>query len=608
MLLCAALPAIASATSYQVDDVPGLRDAVAAANANPGHDEVVLEPGTYDLSEVPGPPDNTNDVDIFDDLTIRGAGPGVVLDPKGTEKVLHLKTAGKSLEVDDVALTGGDFFSGAAIESFGDLTLDNVDIYRNVSGGNGDSGFGVIRLMDGVTKATIRNSRIHDNSVGGGGPGASGYGIINVEMNTVPTEVTIENTQIDHNKGSENGPYALGTIKFGGHDSTSGTLNVIDSTISDNVLGTPGMGSSYGAGISFRSGAGSELNIDGSTFARNWASGGFGFGGAIDFAARGGSTMHVTNSTFTGNRAGGGVGGGNGYGAAFKFEPENDDGTAVLINDTIVGNEANVPDTVGSAGFDSAGGTVQIGNTILAGNLAKHDPDCWNDVPTTSLGHNIVGVPGTCALAGLQDKIGVASLLAGLADNGGPTETMSPLPGSPAIDGGDAAICPSTDQRGMLRPSPSGGSCDIGAVESEQQADGSLNQPTAPDQSPKVETKTKAPTIGGLEIVPSSFWPVTGASRAIKDRRTYGTSIRFSLSRAALVRFRIERRRNAGSSRFRRLKGSLVRSGKAGPNSIRFSGRLRGKALREGSYRLVIVAFDGGQESAVSRARFRIRG
>jgi hypothetical protein len=51
-------------------------------------------------------------------------------------------------------------------------------------------------------------------------------------------------------------------------------------------------------------------------------------------------------------------------------------------------------------------------------------------------------------------------LLAPLADNGGPNETMALWPGSPAIDAG-ATGCPPIDQRGV----PRNGNCDIGAYE-----------------------------------------------------------------------------------------------------------------------------------------------
>jgi hypothetical protein len=54
--------------------------------------------------------------------------------------------------------------------------------------------------------------------------------------------------------------------------------------------------------------------------------------------------------------------------------------------------------------------------------------------------------------------------LAPLGDNGGPTLTMALLPGSPAIDEGDPADYPVTDQRGYFRPA--GSAPDIGAFES----------------------------------------------------------------------------------------------------------------------------------------------
>jgi hypothetical protein len=56
-----------------------------------------------------------------------------------------------------------------------------------------------------------------------------------------------------------------------------------------------------------------------------------------------------------------------------------------------------------------------------------------------------------------------------------------------------------------------------------------------------------------------------------------------------------------------RLRGSFKHIGKAGTNSFKFTGRLAGKALKPGSYRLVAVARDAaGNASSVKRARFRI--
>jgi hypothetical protein len=53
----------------------------------------------------------------------------------------------------------------------------------------------------------------------------------------------------------------------------------------------------------------------------------------------------------------------------------------------------------------------------------------------------------------------VDPMLGALADNGGPTPPIAPLPGSPALAAG--SDCPPTDQRGMPRADP----CTLGALE-----------------------------------------------------------------------------------------------------------------------------------------------
>src|SRR5206468_427787 len=50
-------------------------------------------------------------------------------------------------------------------------------------------------------------------------------------------------------------------------------------------------------------------------------------------------------------------------------------------------------------------------------------------------------------------------------DNGGPTQTMALLAGSPAADAGDDAGAPAYDQRGPGFPRVVGGAIDIGAFE-----------------------------------------------------------------------------------------------------------------------------------------------
>src|SRR5262249_31099524 len=97
-----------------------------------------------------------------------------------------------------------------------------------------------------------------------------------------------------------------------------------------------------------------------------------------------------------------------------------------------------------------------------------------------SRGHNLVGAGAGCPSDGPGDltvdpaKV-FTTVLGPLQNNGGQTETHALLPGSPAIDAGDA-VCTdangaplTTDQRGKPRPVDGNGdgtrACDIGAFE-----------------------------------------------------------------------------------------------------------------------------------------------
>jgi uncharacterized repeat protein (TIGR01451 family) len=140
-------------------------------------------------------------------------------------------------------------------------------------------------------------------------------------------------------------------------------------------------------------------------------------------------------------------------------------GTATMIGATVAANSAST-----GGGLDNAGGTVKLGNTIVAANAASGGPDALGSV--ISLGTNLVGEDdGSLGWAG-SDLTGTVAqplnaLLAPLGSYGGPTQTMALLPGSPAINGGNNALIPTgvtTDQRGLARIV--GGTVDIGAFES----------------------------------------------------------------------------------------------------------------------------------------------
>jgi CSLREA domain-containing protein len=145
-----------------------------------------------------------------------------------------------------------------------------------------------------------------------------------------------------------------------------------------------------------------------------------------------------------------------------------------LLNDTITDNSAHT----GGGVWLITGGASNVRNTIVAGNLVGYGgvgPDVSGAF--TSRGHNLVGdrSGSTGFVNGANgDQVGTAASpidprLAPLAINGGPTQTHALLAGSPAIDRGDNANAPATDQRGVARPGDGDGDgskvVDIGAFE-----------------------------------------------------------------------------------------------------------------------------------------------
>ncbi len=180
--------------------------------------------------------------------------------------------------------------------------------------------------------------------------------------------------------------------------------------------------------------------IERCTFSGNTSEAGIG-GGVSNHGS-----LTVTNSTFTGNEAQEGIGGG-----------IRNSGTLSVISCTISGNHAG---DEGGGIITFAPGQLTLENSIIAGNTAGDDgPDLLGAI-LSQLGVNLLGstegvtVPFTGIVAD--------PLLAPLSDNGGPTLTMLPQPGSPAIDAGGPTSL-TVDQRGF--PRVQGGTLDIGSVE-----------------------------------------------------------------------------------------------------------------------------------------------
>lgn len=178
---------------------------------------------------------------------------------------------------------------------------------------------------------------------------------------------------------------------FGGGISNDGTCTLIACTLSGNAV--PG---NIGGGI-YNSGTCTVLS---STFSGNVASSGGGIYNA--------GTCTVRSATFSGNSAVSAEGG-----AIFNL------GSCRVVSSTLSGNSAPPNSGGGISNFGSA--TFHLTTSIVAGNTPS-DSNILGTL-TTSLNSITSGDP----------------LLGPLASNGGPTQTMRPLPGSPARDIGGSA-------------------------------------------------------------------------------------------------------------------------------------------------------------------------
>jgi hypothetical protein len=113
-------------------------------------------------------------------------------------------------------------------------------------------------------------------------------------------------------------------------------------------------------------------------------------------------------------------------------------------------------------------GELTLQNSIINNNNLDQTNCLLIATPINSLGHNISNDNSCAGLNQPTDMVNTNPKLGWLGDNGGFTQTRVLLPGSPALDAGNAAGCAGplvngVDQRGI--PRPIGGGCDIGAFE-----------------------------------------------------------------------------------------------------------------------------------------------
>ena len=323
------------------------------------------------------------------------------------------------------------YVGGGGIDNYGTLTLTNCTL-------SGNSAFYAGGGIFNNGTLTLNQCTLSGNSASGGG------GIFNLYLLTLNQCTLSGNSAAGYGGGINNHKY----------EGTATTLN--QCTLSGNSASSGGGIYNYFEGI---------LTLNQCTLSGNSATDILsGCGGGIYNLLEG--TLTLNQCTLTGNSAyydGGGI-----------FNRR--DGTLALNQCTLSGNN------YGGISYYQAG-TLAMTNTIVAGNSGVDIDGDFTAI--TYGGSNLVQSVYTYNIYTPPTPLTNAPDLAPLGNYGGPTQTMPPLPGSPAIGAGSvAANTFTTDQRGYSRTQ--NGLIDLGAVE--------LQSPAA---NPPVLENITVPAGGG---------------------------------------------------------------------------------------------------------------
>lgn len=413
---------IVTTTDDHDDDVCGvvdctLREAANAANDMPGANVIQFKTVVAGTITLTG-----GELLISDAVTVVGPGaPIITVDANLASRVLHIDAPG-------------------LVVSISGLTISRGSVTGSASGGSGQGGG-----IHNNAKLTLTKCVLSGNEVTGGAGRDAG-------------------------SSSDNG--GPGGAGQGAGIYNGGTLTLNSCTVSGNTT-TGGNGGTAQYDPNFP----------------NFSSGGAGGAGQGAGIFNGG-TLVLSNCTLSGNRIFGGTGGTgpfDGVGGAGQGGGVYSNGTLTLTACTLSGNVA-----AGGTGFNGAvpgqgggvfrdgGGYHIVRNSLLAGNTATSAAGTGPDAlgAFTSQGFNLIGKSdGSSGFTSVTDQTGTIARplnpkIGPLANNGGPTQTMALLPGSPAIDKGkDFGL--TTDQRGPTRPADAsaipnatgGDGSDIGAFE-----------------------------------------------------------------------------------------------------------------------------------------------
>ena len=394
-----------------------LREAINAANGTSGANTITFAAGVTGTIGLTSALPNINR-----DLTIQGPGANLLEITRSSGVFTIFEIATFTVNISGIAITNGHA-----------ANTTNPDVFR--SGG----------AVDIPLSSTVNLT----NCILSGNTGDSGGGAINNNIGTL----VVVNCLISNNSSGAAG---------GGIANLNGSVTVTTSTLSGNIASTDGGGIING-NPSLNAAFGGTLAVNACTFESNNA----GRGAAIfNFA----NTLTIQNSTLVSNTAS------NSGGAIENLSNANNhQALATFSSCSISGNSASAGGGIYNEGNNGGNAFVQLQNTILESTFSQSGANLVNvglGTSITSNGYNLSSDNGGGFLGSTGDQINTDPLLGALQNNGGPTQTMTLMSGSPARDKGKSFGL-TTDQRGSHRPiddpsippAPGGDNSDIGAVE-----------------------------------------------------------------------------------------------------------------------------------------------
>ena len=350
--------------------------------------------------------------------------------------------------ISDTSFTGDSASNvGGGIYNVGVLTLSGTTLTGDTAGNDGGG-------IDAQGTFTITGSTFSDDSTTNGGTDGGaleGGGTGTITASNFSGDSSYNGGALYYNGPSlliSDSTFENNSAVQGGAILNQGNLVVSATTLADNSASSAGGGIlNYGT-----------LTVTASTLSANYA----GEGGGI-YNQSGSTPLYVINSTIADNSAGQG-GGIYNYGSNLQ-----------VTSSTIA---YNVDYSGYGPGIYGQSGPVYLDNTIVAANtigtgLGAAELDTGGIGYQSSSAYNLIGVDGSGQLSGNGNLIGITNFGLGvLGNNGGPTQTIALLAGSPAIGAGNVALAvdqngnPLTnDQRGTGFPRTINGMVDIGAFE-----------------------------------------------------------------------------------------------------------------------------------------------